>query len=130
MRKLVKAFHARNVRVLLPYNPWDQGTRNTGTCVDALCFGYTCRRLIDLPPLAGAADHETMVRAVIDVGADGFNGDTMPGINSSFMDVAKELGKPLAFEPEFGMNNISDIRHDVMSWGYWNYTPSGERILI
>ena len=101
VRKLVAAFHTRSVRVLLPYNPWDQGTRNTG-----------------------AADHETMVRAVIDVGADGFNGDTMPGINSSFMAVASELGKPLAFEPEFGMENISDLKHDVMSWGYWNYTPS------
>ena len=65
-----------------------------------------------------------MVRAVIDVGADGFNGDTMPGINASFMEVASKLGKPLAFEPEFGMNNISDLAHDVLSWGYWNYTPS------
>ena len=72
----------------------------------------------------GAADHETMVRAVIDVGADGFNGDTMPGINTSFMEVASKLGKPLAFEPEFGMDNISDLAQDVLSWGYWNYTPS------
>jgi hypothetical protein len=52
------------------------------------------------------------------------NGDTMPGINSSFMDVAARLGKPLAFEPEFGMDNISDLAHDVLSWGYWNYTPA------
>ena len=52
------------------------------------------------------------------------NGDTMPGINSSFMDVAARLGKPLAFEPEFGMDNISDLAHDVLSWGYWSYTPA------
>ena len=55
VRRLVADFHARGVRVLLPYNPWDQGTRPTG-----------------------AADHESMVRAVIEVGADGFVSQPRP----------------------------------------------------
>ena len=29
VKKLVDEFHERNVRVLLPYNPWDTGTART-----------------------------------------------------------------------------------------------------
>lgn len=51
------AFHARGVKVLLPYNPWDVGTRPS---------------------------NQTMAGAVEKHGADGMNGDVMFGVPSSF----------------------------------------------
>lgn len=105
VKTMVDSFHRRGVRVLLPYNPWDQGTRNTG-----------------------APDYETMVQATIDVGADGFNGDTMVGINSSWMDTAAKLGHPLSFEPECGLANLTDLAHDVSTWGYWFFGDLGQQL--
>ena len=103
VRKMVADFHARGVKVMLPYNPWDQGTRNTG-----------------------APDYQTMVEATIAVGADGFNGDTMVGLNSSWMKVAATLGKPLNFEPECGLANLTDLAYDVSTWGYWLFGDRGQ----
>lgn len=70
----------------------------------------------------GAPDYETMVKAVVEVGADGFNGDTMVGINASFMATAAGLGRPLSLEPECGIADLADLATDVSTWGYWDNT--------
>ena len=44
--------------VLLPFNPWDHGTRDNGQ-----------------------SDVESMVDVLVQTGASGMNGDTMNGVN-------------------------------------------------
>ena len=63
LRKAVEQFHAQGVKVLLPYNPWDQGTRNVGV-----------------------ADYEKLVDQIVQTNADGFNGDVMDGVNQTYWD--------------------------------------------
>ena len=63
LREAVDQFHAQGVKVLLPYNPWDQGTRNV--CV---------------------ADYEKLVDQIVQTNADGFNGDVMDGVNQTYWD--------------------------------------------
>ena len=63
LREAVDQFHAQGVKVLLPYNPWDQGTRNVGV-----------------------ADYEKLVDQIVQTNADGFNGDVMDGVNQTYWD--------------------------------------------
>ena len=51
---MVAQLHARGVKVLWPYNPWDTGTRRE--------------------PLS---DEDTFAKLLKETGGDGFNGDTM-----------------------------------------------------
>ncbi len=98
IRTFVADFHARGVKVLFPFLPWDQGTRDTGT-PDALAIA----------------------REVADVGADGMNGDTMDGLPHSFRTASEQAGRALAFEPEIGPVSDEMLGWNAMSWGYWDY---------
>eukprot|EP01126_Amoeba_proteus_P054350 TRINITY_DN6683_c0_g2_i2.p1 TRINITY_DN6683_c0_g2~~TRINITY_DN6683_c0_g2_i2.p1 ORF type:complete len:367 (-),score=73.60 TRINITY_DN6683_c0_g2_i2:218-1318(-) len=98
----VSDFQSRGVNVLIPYNPWDQGTRDEGR-----------------------SDEESLAVLLKEVGADGFNGDTMYGVPRSFYDASVQVGHPLALEPEGGMP-VVNINWTTLSWGYWDlpWVPS------
>lgn len=100
LRSMVAAFHRRGVRVLFPYNPWDQGTRPEG-----------------------APDWETLAHLMATIGADGINGDTMPAVPFAFRTASDRTGHPIVFEPEGGDGGNSDpaIAWNNLGWGYWKY---------
>ncbi|KAJ8599555.1 hypothetical protein CTAYLR_007120 [Chrysophaeum taylorii] len=59
LEECIRAFQKEGIKVLLPYNPWDHGTRRPG-------------------------GEDELLAAVERLGADGFNGDTMYGIPDSY----------------------------------------------
>lgn len=100
LRAMVTAFHRRGVRVLFPYNPWDQGTRPEGE-----------------------PDWETIAHLMAAIGAGGINGDTMPAVPHVFRTASDRAGHPIALEPEGGDSGNSDpaIAWNNLGWGYWKY---------
>lgn len=100
LRAMVAAFHRRGVRVLFPYNPWDQGTRPEG-----------------------APDWQAVAKLMAAIGADGINGDTMGAVPRAFRAASDRTGHPIAFEPEGGDGGSSDpaIAWNNLGWGYWEY---------
>ena len=97
LRRMVADFHRQGVRVLIPIMNWDHGTRDEGVPM--------ARRLAEL---AG------------NIGADGFNGDTMSPIGWEFYAESLKLGHPLALEPEVGLGDQTEaLAWNVLSWGYW-----------
>ena len=112
VRGLVDAFHAEGVKVLLPYNPWDTGTARPDN-----------------------VDDVELVELIQQVDADGFNGDTMFGIDSSFYEVSiSNGGKPVALQPECSADRRAmlssngtrepyyatgrTLAYNPLSWGY------------
>jgi iron(II)-dependent oxidoreductase len=94
LREAVQEFNNRGVRVLIPYNPWDDGTRPEGR-----------------------PDEVSMADAMKDVLASGFNGDTMKGIPASFF-YDSWLNGSVLLQPELGSNaNCSMLEVNVASWG-------------
>lgn len=87
---MVSDFHKRGVHVLFPYNPWDQHTR-----------------------YEGKTDCEALAELIASVGADGFSGDTMPGVPESFYQCGVDAGIHLAIEPE------GDSKFDHINW--WTF---------
>jgi iron(II)-dependent oxidoreductase len=100
LRAMVAEFHEQGVRVLFPYNPWDQGTRPEG-----------------IPDWAAIA------KLMAAIGADGINGDTMDAVPLAFRAASDKTGHPIAFEPEGGDGGESDpaIAWNNLGWGYWKY---------
>ena len=101
------ALHARGVRALWPYNPWDTGTRR-----DAY----------------GRSDAAILAALDVDTGFDGFNGDTMTTVPEAFYDASVEAGRPGAVEPEVG-GDAAELAWGTLGWGYWAQTmgePSPE----
>ena len=90
MRAAVDELHAAGVKVLIPYNPWDTSTR----------------REEGKPGRLG--DPSALALLGQQVGADGFNGDTMSFVAESFfersltpaMGEAPSVAKAMAIEPE------------------------------
>lgn len=100
LRDLVKQFHDRNVRVIIPYNPWDTGTQPEVGMEDAV-------RMYN-------ADIATLNELISVIGADGFNGDTMYGVPTSFFNCSQ----PIAATPEGGVPTAF-LGNNPMSWGYF-----------
>lgn len=110
----VAALRERGVRVLLPYNPWDRGTR---------------------PSTMNISTPQLMLRYAEKLGADGVNGDTMFGMSGA------RWGTNVTLEPECGADrrdrfieayydNEDQYRNDRgldSSLGFdqttWNYYP-------
>eukprot|EP00054_Salpingoeca_dolichothecata_P010751 m.59824 g.59824 ORF g.59824 m.59824 type:complete len:1092 (-) comp19131_c0_seq3:44-3319(-) len=97
LKKVVQQLHAHNIYALFPYNPWDQGSNDTG-----------------IP------DEVSLTNMILSVDGDGFNGDTMPFIPDSFFQESVKQGKPFALEPEGGGSEAS-LNYQTFGWGYWNY---------
>ena len=101
LRSVVDQFHARGVHVLLPFNPWDNGTRDEG--------------------LDGPA---AIARILNEIGADGFNGDTMLAPEKTYFDASLSLSHPIAIEPERAFEeNFAALSWTPISWGYWYDYP-------
>ena len=100
LRAMVEDFHRHGVRVLFPYNPWDQGTRAEGT-----------------------PDWQTLAELMAEIGADGINGDTMDQVPLAFRIASDKTGHPIVFEPEGGNSGENDaaIAWNNLGWGYWKY---------
>ena len=92
-------FHARGVRVGLPYNPWDTGT---------------ARRAQDDPTV--------LASIAAAVGADFANGDTMGSMPAPFFADAAAAGAPLALQPEGG-GSLETLAWSKWGWGYWGGAP-------
>lgn len=97
--KMVADFHKRGVKVLFPYNPWDQGTQSNGK-----------------------PDYVTLPELLAEVQADGFNGDTMHSIPVDFWSQGLADHNPLALEPEGG-GQLETLSFSKMGWGYWFSVP-------
>eukprot|EP01046_Picozoa_sp_COSAG06_P063076 COSAG06_NODE_14495_length_1151_cov_2.519962_1_plen_211_part_00 len=82
-KQLVADFHRHGVKVLWPYFPWDVGTRNTGQ-----------------------PQYVSQIAWMKKLGADGFNGDTVRGINISFWHEAISQHTPVVMEPEIMGNKV------------------------
>ncbi len=69
VRQVVTDFHRRGVKVFFPVMPWDTGTRDQGE------------------PLWAAIAKEMTA-----IGADGVNGDTMPGVPKEYREASDQSG--------------------------------------
>ena len=99
VKQMVADFHRRGVKVLFPFMPWDQGTRDIGT-----------------------ANWEATAQLMAEVGADGINGDTLRGIPRAFRTASDAVGHPLALEPEHAFPSpFEALAWHNMEWGYWQY---------
>jgi gamma-glutamyl hercynylcysteine S-oxide synthase len=108
LRSLIREFHARDVRVVLPYNPWDTATRDEDGLEDTVrMYG---------------ADIQTIQSLVPQLEADGINGDTMYGVPKAFFNCSA----PILAAPEGGVPSAY-LSHNPMSWGYYygysNFPP-------
>ena len=98
----IERFHTRGVKVLLPYNPWDEATRREG-----------------MP------DHEVLAALSVQIRADGFNGDTMQRVGREFWDASIAAGRPLAIEPEGGGYPDSNATADAQQWNATSWSGLG-----
>ena len=120
LRNVVNDFHEEGVEVLLPYNPWDQGTRfGFETFNSPSSLNMTFRNV-------GIPDHEKLVDQIVQSGSDGFNGDTLDGVNQTFWEEGLLRDHPIVIEPEVLATNFSYLAYNAMSWNYW--TP-GAKVL-
>lgn len=92
---MVSDFRKRGVSVLFPYNPWDRCSRDEGK-----------------------PDCEAVAEILVELGAQGFNGDTMWGVPEEFYECGIEAGIHLAINPEWH-SDYSHIKWSALSWGYW-----------
>jgi len=97
IRNITSELKASGVRVLWPYNPWDNGTHRENV-----------------------SDAEMFTTLLKLTGGDGINGDTMSFVPKYFWDFAVAKSYPIAFEPEHGGTDES-LNWSTMSWGYWKY---------
>lgn len=97
VKAMIGDFHRRGVRVLFPMMMWDQGTRDPK-----------------------APWPEALTSLMIEIGADGMNGDTQDGVPLSFSLAAEKQGRTLAFQPE-GVVHDEQLSWNVMSWGQYEF---------
>lgn len=97
LKEMVRQFHRRGVKVLLPYNPWDIGTRREGM-----------------------SDAETFATILKHIDADGINGDVTTGLGAHWRELFDKAKKGMVIEPELD-NDDKYLEFDQMGWGYWEY---------
>eukprot|EP01084_Bolivina_argentea_P147351 257821_1 len=106
LKNIVDFFHKQDppIHILFPYTPWDQGTRPSGL-----------------------SDNEMMAKFLYEIGADGFNGDTMNNVPENFYTYSRDTyNHSIAVCPEWG-GTLQSMNYDTLDWGYWpsaNYTPN------
>ncbi len=95
LRGVSREFHAQGVKVFIPYNPWDTGTRREPV-----------------------GDEEALARLVAAIEADGIFLDTM-GQAPDRLRAAIDAARPgVAFEPE-GQPAIEEMQRCSGSWAQW-----------
>lgn len=93
IKGFVSELHARGIKVLWPYNPWDTGTR-----------------------AKGVTDEVALANLVVETNAEGFNGDTMVGIPESFYEASVVAGRPAAMQAEGGAS-LASLAWTTLGWG-------------
>jgi iron(II)-dependent oxidoreductase len=95
LRKMIRQFHSRGVRVFFPILAWDGGTREEGS-----------------------APWTAMAQLLADIGADGINFDTLESVPAQFHQASDAIGHPLALEPQFQPRDES-LAWTSISWNDW-----------
>ncbi len=95
VRRAVRDFHWRGVKVFLPYNPWDTGTRR-----------------------AWEPDERALAQLVAALEADGLFLDTMIAAPGGLRRSVDALRRGVAFEPE-GHPSLDEIQRCSGSWAQW-----------
>lgn len=98
LRRMVEDFHRRGVRVFFPSMPWDTGTRDVGQ------------------PYWNAT-----AQLMLEIGADGVNGDTFDGMPRAYRTASDQTGHPVVFEPEGSPRADEQLMWNNQSWGYWKF---------
>ena len=134
VRRVVAELHAAGVKVLIPYNPWDSGTARCGggaTCGGSASAAAEGARSNcsaadpgEIPLVNGTVCDARIIDGLLEeIGADGFNGDTMGFAPENFANLHSKMGHPMAIEPEGGgsLTTSGSAGWDTMGWGYWSY---------
>jgi hypothetical protein len=95
VRGAVEAFHRHGVRVFIPYNPWDTGTRREGR-----------------------PDEEALAESVKALAADGIFLDTMVQAPARLRTLVDAARAGVAFEPE-GHPAVTELAQCSASWAQW-----------
>ncbi len=108
LRKAIDEIHRRGIKVCLPFNPWDTGTRDEGAPME-----------------------EAMASMLLALNADCLFADTMIGPDKKFFEATLRKGKIIALEPELGFlegddeddvgkekDRLESIHFAPMSWSY------------
>jgi formylglycine-generating enzyme required for sulfatase activity len=95
LRRAVTEFHARRVKVFIPYNPWDQGTRRESE-----------------------SDDEALARVVAAIEADGIFLDTMVEAPAGLRAAVDARRRGVVFEPE-GHPSVEELEQCNGSWAQW-----------
>lgn len=95
VKALVDALHKANVRVLLPYLPWDRSTRNDGS-----------------------THAQSLAACVQAVGADGVYLDTMDKATPELHAALDHLPGGMVYDSE-GSTPLDELAHQQNSWGQW-----------
>ncbi len=94
LKRAIRDFHRRGVKVFLPTMAWDNGTKSEGV-----------------------PDWEAVTRLARDLGADGVNGDTYNGVPRAFLEASRKLGHPLVFQPESVPYADEQLMWNHQTWG-------------
>lgn len=95
LRAAVQRFHARRVRVFIPYNPWDVGTHRESV-----------------------SDAQALADLVGAIEADGIFLDTMLATSPGLREAADAVRPGVAFEPE-GQPPAMEMQSCSGSWAQW-----------
>jgi len=95
IRKVVDEFHRRDVKVFIPYYPWDKSTR----------------REQELDPVV-------LAQIVKEINADGIFLDTMKGVDNDFTQRLASVKQGIALESERALD-VEDIHSHHLSWAQW-----------
>lgn len=95
LRQAARDFHRHGVKVFLPYNPWDVGTRREGR-----------------------TDEEALAEMVAAIEADGLFLDTLVAAPTRLREAVDAQRPGVAFEPE-GHPAIQEMEQCSGSWAQW-----------
>jgi len=106
IKAVVDQLHAKGVKVLWPYHPWDHSTHNQEK--------------------NNVTDYLSMAEMLKATDSDGFNGDTMTHIPRGFYDAAVKIHRPIALEAEGGISSTWDLNYVTIGWGEgWKTSEPG-----
>lgn len=96
LKAQVDAFHKKRIRVMIPYNPWDTGTRREGV-----------------------SDAAALAQIVKAIGADGVFLDTMNEPQAGLREELDRLNLGQSLEPEGVLPDYGELSVCDSSWAQW-----------